>query len=306
MQKSLSDQRAELAQFTHNQRERLAYIEFRLYFFGRVGRGDVMERFGVASAGATRDFSFYKELAPANLTFDNTSKSYVLGQQFAPIFEHVPERVITALSQGFGDGINSVAGPLIPCELPPGLNRIKIEILAPLSRAICLGKAVAIRYYSLTSGASEREIVPFALATDGLRWHVRAYDRKRRKFLDFVVSRVDSAVLIEDSILLESECRPQDHQWNRIVELDLLPHPKRGNPEVLKRDFAMADGVLHLKVRAAMAGYVLCQLHVDCSADHSVDDEACQLWLKDSLVLYGVESAPLAPGYKRSKVGSPA
>ena len=36
--------------------ERLAYIDFRLYFFGEIGRPDLIERFGVAPAGATRDF----------------------------------------------------------------------------------------------------------------------------------------------------------------------------------------------------------------------------------------------------------
>lgn len=33
------------------QRDRLAYIDFRLYFFGEIGRPDLIERFGVAPAG---------------------------------------------------------------------------------------------------------------------------------------------------------------------------------------------------------------------------------------------------------------
>lgn len=33
------------------QRERLAYIDFQLYFFGDIGRPDLIERFGVAPAG---------------------------------------------------------------------------------------------------------------------------------------------------------------------------------------------------------------------------------------------------------------
>jgi hypothetical protein len=297
MQNSTNDKSAELAQFTHNQRERLAYIEFKLYFFGRVGRQDVMDRFGVASAGATRDFTFYRELAPNNLVFDNVEKSYVIRDEFVPIFEHVSERVITALSRGFGDGINPVAGPVIPCELPPGLNQINVSILAPITRAIFLEKVIAIKYFSATSGASEREIVPFALATDGLRWHVRAFDRKRQGFLDFVISRVDQVSFVEGSEPQKMELAAQDHQWNRIVELDLIPHPDRKYPEIVKRDFSMADGVFHLKVRAAMAGYVLRQLHVDCSHDHSLKDDAYRLWLKDTLVLYGVGSAQLAPGY---------
>lgn len=280
------------------QRERLAYIEFRLYFLGKVGRSDITERFGVAPAGATRDFALYKELAPGNIEFDNSSKMYVIREGFVPIFEHVPERVITALSQGFGDGVNPMVGPLIPCEVPVTLNRLKVNILAPITRAIHLGKVVKIHYFSGTSGASKREIVPFALATDGLRWHTRAFDRKNNEFRDFVISRMDEAAVVEGRTPEKHELPPQDIQWSRIVELDLVPHPDRKSHELVKRDYEMDGGVLHLKLRAAMAGYVLQQLHVDCSPDHSIKDEAFRLWLRDPLALYGVESASFAPGYR--------
>lgn len=60
----------------------------------------------------------------------------------------------------------------------------------------------------------------------------------------------------------------------------------------------MRDGVLHLKVRAAMAGYILRHWHVDCFENHELADKAFRLWLRDPLVLYGAETAELAPGYK--------
>jgi predicted DNA-binding transcriptional regulator YafY len=280
------------------QRERLAYIEFRLYFIGEVGRADLMKRFGVAPAGATRDFALYKDLFPDNIGFDNVSKIYVIRESFTPAFEHVQERVLTALSQGFGDGVNPVAGPLIPCEMPVALNRPQIDILAPISRAIHLGKAVKIRYFSHTSGASERVIVPFAIATDGLRWHARTFDRKNQDFRDFVISRMDKAIVITDGVIEKHEMPACDIQWNRIVELALVPHPNRKHPEITKKDYGMLDGVLHLKLRAAMAGYILRQWHVDCSPDHSLSDEAFRLWLCDPLALYGVGSAVFAPGYR--------
>lgn len=292
-----------LSQLTQTQRERLAYIEFQLYFLGNVGRQDLMERFGVAPAGATRDFALYKEIAPGNIAFDNTSKMYVIPDSFVPAFKHVPERVITALSQGFGDGVSAVAGSLIPCEVPPTLNRLKMTILAPITRAIHSKKVVKIQYFSGTSGASKREIVPFALASDGLRWHTRAFDRKSNEFRDFVISRMDEATVIDHSALEKHELPAQDIQWNRIVELDLVPHPDRKSPELVKRDYGMADGVLRLKLRAAMAGYVLRQWHVDCSPDHSMKDEAFRLWLRDPLALYGVGSALFAPGYHSPNPG---
>lgn len=54
------------------QRERLAYIDFHLYFLGEVSRADISSRFGVAPAGATRDLAVYREAAPKNIVFDGT------------------------------------------------------------------------------------------------------------------------------------------------------------------------------------------------------------------------------------------
>lgn len=62
------------------QRERLAYIDFRLYFFGEIGHPDLIERFGVAPAGATRDLALYREIAPHNITFDGSNKIYRIGR----------------------------------------------------------------------------------------------------------------------------------------------------------------------------------------------------------------------------------
>ncbi len=63
-----------------SQRERLAYIDFRLYFFGEIGRPDLIKRFGVAPAGATRDLALYRKCAPQNISFDGSNKIYRINQ----------------------------------------------------------------------------------------------------------------------------------------------------------------------------------------------------------------------------------
>lgn len=288
---------AALAALSLPQRERLAYIEFRLFFLGDVRRQDLMDRFGIAPAAATRDFAQYRELCPDNLSLDGSSKTYMLASGFQPAFAHNVERVLMMLSRGFGDGLSQMEDALLPCELPLVLNRPAVEILAPVTRAIHQQKAVRMRYFSHTSGLSEREVVPFALANDGLRWHVRAFDRKSGEFRDFVFTRMESTELL-DSSPAKHELPAHDIQWNRIVELDIVPHPDREHPDITARDYGMVDGVLHLKLRAAMAGYVLRQWQVDCSADHSVGEKGCRLWLRDVLALYGVKSAMLMLKYK--------
>ena len=281
------------------QRERLAYIEFRLFFLGDIRRQDLMERFSVAPAAATRDFTLYREQCPDNIDFEGSRKIYILGKAFKPMFEHNIERVLLMLSRGFGDGIGQVQDALLSCELPPVFNRPSADILAPVTRAIHQKKAIRMHYYSHSSGLSKREIVPFALANDGLRWHVRAFDRKSGEFRDFVFTRMESTQLLVDSLLAKNELSEQDHQWNRVVELDIVAHPDRAYPEIIERDYGMVGGVLHLKMRAAMAGYVLRQWQVDCSSDHRIEDLGCRLWLRDVLALYGVSSAKLTLGYNR-------
>ena len=279
------------------QRERLAYIDFRLYFFGEIGRPDLMTRFGVAPAGATRDVALYRELAPKNITFDGSGKIYRIGNAFVPLFDHPPQRVLTALAQGFGDGASAPTAPLLPCESPTVLSQPPLHVLAPVCRAIYGRRPLAIRYHSMTSGKTQRVIVPFALVNTGLRWHVRAYDRKHGDFRDFVITRIEAPSLLAESPQAH-ELAENDIQWTRIVELTLVPHPRLARPEIVRMDYGMSGDALQLRSRAAVAGYMLQRWGVDCSPDHRLTDEPYRLWLADPLTLYGVESAALAPGYQ--------
>lgn len=282
---------------SHAQRERLAYIDFRLYFFGEIGRPDLIERFGVAPAGATRDLALYREIAPQNITFDGSNKIYRIGQAFSPLFDHASQRVLSALALGFGDGVNGATQPLLTCESPTALSNPKMDVLAPVCRAIHAKRPVTIRYHSMSSGESERVIVPFALVDTGLRWHVRAFDRKSGEFRDFVITRMEAPTLLDEEP--KANERPDnDIQWTRIVELDFVPHPRLSRPEIVRMDYGMTDGSIRMRVRAAVAGYMLLRWSVDASPDHSLKEEQYRLWLSDPLALYGVENAKLAPGYQ--------
>lgn len=290
--------RALLERLPQVQRERLSHIDFKLYFLGELRRTDVAERFGTGPAAATRDIAQYKELAPGNLALDNTDKVYRTTDTFIPLFDHAPQRVLTALSRGFGEGVGEELKAMVRCEFPLALSVPKMSVLAPITRAIHRGKAVRMAYTSVESGRNEREIVPTALVNNGMRWHVRAYDRRRKAFRDFVFTRMENPVVLEDSVIANEERVDQDAQWNRIIELELVPHPSHPRPEVVMMDYDMPDGVLRVKVRAANAGYMLRRSTIDCSPDHSLSGPEYALWLRDPLALYGANNAQLAPGYK--------
>jgi len=288
-----------LASLTQAQRDRLAYLELRLRFVGEVGRQDLIDRFGIQTAAASRDLSLYKEVAPGNINYDRSNKIYLPGERFRPAFNFPAERVLAWLAEGFGDSEPSHLDGSITSVTPGRLAQPDLDTLAMVTRAIYQCCPLKVEYHSISSGKTTREIVPFALIDTGLRWHVRAYDRKRREFRDFVITRIRKPVLLTDSPIEPHERHDRDIQWTRIVEVELVPHPDQPHPEITEMDYAMKGGVLKMNLRAATAGYILRKWSVDCSPDHSLRGHEYRLWLKDHLVLYGVNNAVLAPGYQR-------
>ncbi|OGT88616.1 MAG: WYL domain-containing protein [Gammaproteobacteria bacterium RIFOXYA12_FULL_61_12] len=287
-----------LRDLNQGQRERLAFIEFRLWFLGEVRRPDLMDRFGIAPAVATRDLAAYREMAPDNIGFDGRRKVYIPAEGFQPVFPHETERVLSALSRGFGEGLGRASAGFLPCDFPLRLNQPPLPVLAVITRAIHQRCAVRLIYHSLNTGPSARVILPLALVDSGLRWHARVFDRTSSEFRDLVITRMEAPQLLEREGIAPHEQLDRDIQWTRILTLELRPHPDQQRPEIVARDFGMTGERLVLNVRAAIAGYVLQQWNVDCSPDHSLDPRRYRLWLKDPLVLYGVENAALAPGYR--------
>ena len=288
---------ADRIDLTQPQRDRLAFIELRVRFLGEVRRQDLFTRFNIQAAAASRDLATYKELVPGNIDYDGKNKVYVRAEWFRPLFDFSATRVLTWLTQGYGDNEPTRHRPLIPTEAATEISNPDLEMLSVITRAIFRKTAVQITYRALTSGLTSREILPFALADNGSRWHVRAYDRRSSEFRDFVLARIADARFI-DGPIADTERPDQDIQWNRIVELELVPHPDQPRPEITQMDYAMTGGSIRMRVRAAVAGYMLLRWSVDCSSDHSLREEQYRLWLSDPLALYGVENAKLAPGYQ--------
>ncbi|MAK22551.1 MAG: WYL domain-containing protein [Alcanivorax sp.] len=281
------------------QSNRLAFIDFRLMFLGRVKRQDLVDTFSLSVAAATRDLSNYRERylteRKQSLEFDQTTKSYIADNRFVPLFEHKSIEALSMLSSGqFSSAEQDTA--LIPSELPTTLNEIEPNLLGVITRAINLQRVISIEYRSHSSGFKVRDIAPFAIVNNGLRWHIRAYDRDRARFTDFVLARISNPFFVKSNVLPE-EMPDHDIQWNRIVELELQPHPNLSNPETTEYEFNMDNGVLRVRLRAAVAGYVLRRWNVDCSAKGTLKGSAYQLWLRNSQALYGVETLSIAPGY---------
>lgn len=289
--------------YSQTQRERLNFIDFRVFFTGQIRRTDLMGRFGIKEAAATRDLSTYQKEAPGNIDYDAAQKAYLMTDAYTRRFikEVEAKRLLLSLVHGAGDDFAPLSAPVIPCELPERLNIPHIDIFAAVSRAIFNKKALKIGYVSQKSGNSSRVIVPFSLAGNGLRWHVRAYDRKRGEFCDFIINRITKAEVLASEPIHEAELRENDIEWNRRIELEIVPHPNLPSKDFVEKEYDMKDGVKRYKVRAATAGYILRLWNVDCSPDHKLKGDEYHLWLRNIDTLYGVNSLHFAPGYEGNK-----
>ncbi len=278
------------------QKERLAYLEMKVWFTGELRRPDVESRFGVKPAAASRDISAYREMAPCNLEYDTAERCYRPTVFFSPLVDTPAERVLSWLSCGFGDGVEPRPRKVLPCEVLGGSPSPNMNVLAAVTRAIYGCRPLRISYLSVSSGPAERTVFPVALADSGLRWHMRAFDRRNARFSDFVLRRITSVEILDEKAV-EGEMLADDEQWARIVDLEIIPHPGAKWPQGIEADFGMEDGVFRTRVRAALAGYLLQRLKVDCSRNYSLDPAEHMLWLRNQATLYGVSSAVMAPGW---------
>ena len=285
-----------------NQRERLWQIDFLTRFRGQVTRQDLVQRFGIALSNATRDFALYRQLAPENLDYDHSDKVYRRTDHFQPLFTYDREHTLQTLTLGQGQGLEACAQPIL-VDAAPTLNQPDLDTLAAVSRAIYAGKALSIAYVSISSGETTREIVPHSLVNTGLRWHARAYCRTHAEFRDFVLTRITAVDEAAAAVNGAVESMAHDSDWQRIVSLELIPHPRAIFARAIELDYGLASGQsIKRSVRAAMAAYLLRRWGVDCSVEATLNPDEYQLALRDPKWLATQVSLAIAPGFTEETV----
>jgi hypothetical protein len=286
----------DLTNINYAQRERLAFIDFCLQFFGQISRADLVNHFKTGLASCSRDLTLYRELASDNLTLKHETKQYYRTSEFTPVFEHNPEATLNSLCRGFGDGFSNGITPSDVCIDATRLIHPSSDVIASIMRAINNRQAISCDYVSLSSGETKRTIVPHSLANNGQRWHVRAFDKKNKAFRDFVCTRLQNVTAIEKPIAT-IQGREFDKQWNNIHKVTLVPHPSITHFKAIELDYSMVDGKIELNVREALLGYLMRQWNVDCSLESTLVGEQYQLRLDNINELQGIDSLSIAPGY---------
>jgi hypothetical protein len=249
--------------------KRLEFIEFRLFWEGRINRSDIMDRFCVSMPQASKDLSLYEERAPGNLVYDRREKRYFASPGFKPVFlKPEADRYLTQL-KSVSDHIVSPDETLLS-DMPPldampvPHRRVDVNVLRALLAAIRRGRAIEMLYQSMNPVRSEptwRWMTPHAFGNDGLRWHVRAYCHIDKKFKDFLLSRC-LATRSED----DAGATPgKDIYWNEFFDVVLRPNPalSKKQQEVIAQDYKMTNGRIAVAVRKALLYYFQKRLRLD-------------------------------------------
>ena len=240
---------------------RLEFIDFRLFWDGRINRSDLTEQFGISIPQASTDLARYQEMAQDNLTYDPSLKCYLATEAYRPVFKI--EDAGRYLAQ-----LNSLASSTIAREeawlaetpefriVPTPGRSVDSRSLKAILRGIRDSLALRIRYQSMSKPAPHwRWITPHALGFDGFRWHVRALCHNDETFKDFVFARMYEI----------GESKPHaidsgaDEAWFDSVTVIISPHPglSESQSKAVRLDYDMPEGVRAITVSSAFIYYFL-------------------------------------------------
>lgn len=250
---------------------RLEFIEFRLFWEGHVNRGDLMDAFSVSVNQASTDLNRYIGMAPDNMVYDKSARTYIRGSKFAPLFLKPDASRYLSELRSVADGILDRADAWIgqfPSydSAPTPVRGVNAKTLRSVVAAIRRSEAIEIKYQSLSRPEPRwRWIAPHAIGFDGFRWHTRAFCLTDQSFKDFLLSRI-----IETRGTKPSDVgADRDADWNEQVTLEIGPHPELSETQrkVIALDYGMRGGRAKISVRKALLYYALKRLGLDTDPD---------------------------------------
>lgn len=269
--------------------QRLEFIEFRLFWEGHVNRSDVMTQFGLSVNQASSDLSRYIDLAPHNMDYDRSLRTYVRQPGFKPVFDKLDAGRYLAQLRSVADGILDqddcwIAGLPAYDSAPTPARGVAPATLRSVVDAIRRSEAIEVQYQSLSSPQPRwRWIAPHAIGFDGFRWHARAFCLTDEVFKDFLLSRI-----LELRGSRESEVRAADDlDWNIEITLEIGPHPALSDTQaqVIALDYGMRGGKAKIKVRRALLYYALKRLGLDTAPEaRAPKDQQIVLINRDEII----------------------
>jgi hypothetical protein len=246
---------------------RLEFIEFRAFWEGGVNRTDLKDQFGISAPQASADLSAYQDLAPGNIEYNSSEKRYVPTANFVPrLITPAAEDYLRQLATAEGNDDSTIwVASMQGIDVIPVLRRrVEPTVLREMVKAIRTSSSISILYQSMSDRAPDiawRTITPHTLASDGTRWHVRAFCHKDFIFKDFLLSRCQETGQRGSA----GASQEMDKHWCHYFEVVLEPNPalSASQREAIAKDYEMIDGRLVLSVRRALLFYLNKQWRLD-------------------------------------------
>lgn len=274
--------------------QKLQFIEFRLFWDGHVNRSDLIDKFGVSPNQASGDLNRYIALAPDNMVYDKSGKTYVRSPSFKTRFLKLDASQYLSQVRSIADGVinpeDAWLGNLPSFDATPAPSRgIDPVVLRSIVIAIRRLEAIQVLYQSMSAPDPEwRWIAPHALAFDGFRWHARSFCEKSGEYRDFVISRI----LETRQTRAAKKQAVSDAAWGEMVKLEVGPHPdlSPNQRRVIQLDYGMVNGIVTIPVRRALLYYALKRLGLDTDpAARNPQDQQIVL-LSDPEMVHGSNS----------------
>jgi len=257
--------------------QRFRFIEARLLWEGALQRKDLCTAFALTLNHVTREITNYRDRYPGNLTYDPGSRTWRAADGFMPhhasgAAEEYLE-LLLAFSLSGDPSIMAGTGPAVPVQTLPALGGvIGADVLRPLVAAIGHQQGLDIVYQSFSEPEPRRRtICPHSLVYALSRWHVRAYDDRKERFADFVLSRVldCSQPTAPDG---DNAAPAKDLEWHQMVVVDVQPgtHLSITQQAVIAKQYGMSKTKQgwkrSAKIRRCLVKYFLHQHRLDVTA----------------------------------------
>lgn len=247
--------------------KRLEFIEFRLFWNGRVNRSDLSDKFGLSHQQASTDLKTYQELAAENLAYDNAEKAYLRSKSFRPVLlEQSADRYllqVLAIKSGWMRREDTWFDELPPLHVV-GLAPTKLapEVVLAVTDAIRDGSMLEIVYRSMTgSPEASRSVAPHAVFHSAGRWYIRAWSRTHDDFRDYNLARIQDASVRPEVF----ERQALDYEWAQKINLRIGPNPDLPDERkmAVMTEHAMTDGVMEVPVRLSLSFYLMSENNLD-------------------------------------------
>lgn len=234
--------------------QRLRWLEDRLFWRGQVKRSELVDRFGISEAQASKDIAEYQSLSDQNLRYDTAVRRFYPNEDFKPLF---PKSAMDWLKQ---EQTAERPEHIPVAEVIHPARRFAPEIVRQIIAASESKQALRITYQSMSSPTRKTRLVcPHHIVETYARLHLRAWDDESKQFRDFLISRIESAEIDPRVPWVDAAA---DREWHHNVDVVITSHPALSSSQrkTVEREYGMRQGRLHCEVRQALLLYFLDQL----------------------------------------------